>query len=94
MEREIPQYLHTDAVFLGMSKEEALAWLAPFGIGHLFFDSPGIGLLIGLVFVYMLMKWKTDKPRGIVYHKLRRWIPIELGSLNTGIDPVDRRVIA
>jgi len=94
MDREIPQYLHTDAVFLGMAKEEVLAIVVLYGVSTTLFDAPIIGSVIGLVLAYILMKWKEDKPRGIVYHKLRRIIPIEAGIFNTGVDPLDRRIIA
>lgn len=94
MDREIPRYLHTDAVFMGMAKEEVLTVITSYGGFGVLFDKPILGLLVGFVLAHIIMKWKEEKPRGIVYHKLRRILPIESGVFNTGIDPVDRRIIA
>ncbi len=93
MNREIPQHLHTDEVFLGFSKVEVLTVLMSYGIFTVLYDMPITGIVIGIVLAHILVKWKEEKPRGIIYHKLRRIIPIESGLFYTGIHPIDRRVV-
>lgn len=93
MDREIPQLLHVEVSFLGMSKEQFLAVFLSFGVFSVLFDASFSGMLIGISIAYVLGKWAEEKPRGIVYHQLRRYFPLESGILDTGIDPLDRRVV-
>jgi len=82
-----------ESTLLGLGKEEFLAIFLSYGIFTVVFDAPFWGMGIGLGVAMVLSKWKEGKPRAIVYHILRRIFPIEAGVFNTGIDPLDRRIV-
>ena len=93
MREKIPQLLHIEAVFAGFEKEEFLAVILFYGLFGVIWDQALLGLGLGILAAYYLRKWKEEKPRGSVIYQLRRYIPIEQGVFNTGIDCFDRRVV-
>jgi hypothetical protein len=92
MEGKIPQLLHIEAVFAGFEKEEFLAIILFYGLFGVLWDQAILGMVLGFLTAYYLRKWKEEKPRGAVIYRLRRYIPIENGVFNTGIDCFDRRI--
>ena len=93
MSEKIPQLLHIEAVFAGFEKEEFFAVILSYGLFGVLWDKAILGLFLGLLAAYYLRKWKEEKPRGAVIYRLRRYIPIEQGAFDTGIDCLDRRIV-
>lgn len=94
MDREIPQLLHIGEVFGGLGKEEFLSIVFVYGLFSALFDKGIFGVGLGIAVAVLLHRWKEEKPRGVIYFKIRRIFPVEKGLLNTGIDPIDRRIVA